>query len=82
MSCKACEEIQELNKRGDKCAYLRVGNANVLIGACDKHFNMLREQIGLHPQIDATVHRVINTEGTADSEYLLTKYDQWRREDK
>lgn len=47
MSCEDCEKRQKENVKGKNLAYLRVGNANVLIGACDKHFNELRQQMGL-----------------------------------
>jgi len=47
MSCKECDEIQELNKKDEKLAYLRVGTGDVLIGACDKHFNELRKKMNI-----------------------------------
>jgi len=47
MSCKECDKIQELNKKDEKLAYLRIGIGNVLIGACDKHFNEIRKKIGI-----------------------------------
>ena len=43
ISCNDCNKIQKDNLKGINCAYYRVGNGNVLIGACDKHFNMLRQ---------------------------------------
>lgn len=42
MSCSKCEEIQEANQRGELLGFLRVGRANVLIGACNEHFNDIR----------------------------------------
>lgn len=50
MVCNKCKEIQAQNLKGKSCAYLRVGNANVLIGACDEHFNKLRDRYcGVYP---------------------------------
>jgi hypothetical protein len=60
MSCKACGKIQQANKRDDKRAYIRIGNAIVLIGACDKHFNQLRQMIGLDVELTADVGRASN----------------------
>jgi hypothetical protein len=34
--------VQHLQKQGRQCIYLRVGNAEVLIGACFEHFQELR----------------------------------------
>ena len=55
MSCEDCERVQEENKSGNDCAYLRVGNSNLLIGACDKHFNELKKKLGYE---NDTVYRV------------------------
>jgi len=49
MSCKDCDKIQEENLKGKNIGYIRVGNADVLVGACDKHFNELQRQIGILP---------------------------------
>ena len=59
MSCVECSKIQELNKQGQSEAYMRVGAANVLIGACDKHFNELRQMMGKDVQLDAPICRVV-----------------------
>lgn len=59
MSCQDCERIQQENKQGKNCAFLRVGNGNVLVGACDKHFNQLRAQMGLMVETDAPVTRML-----------------------
>jgi hypothetical protein len=58
MTCKECEEIENQNMQGKNKAYLRVGNANVLICACDYHFNILRNNLGLQIPSDAPVHRL------------------------
>lgn len=58
MSCIDCELIQKLNTRGKKLAYYRFSNANVLIGACDKHFNQM-----FGKSENQTVYRVDNNEG-------------------
>lgn len=57
MSCKECDRIQELNKEGKSCAYLRIDGASILIGACDKHFNRLREQLGHDIGVNEVVFR-------------------------
>jgi hypothetical protein len=58
MSCNDCEDVQKLNKEGKCLAFLRIGNANVLIGACDKHFNELRRQLGIIYDKSSSVNRV------------------------
>lgn len=58
MSCEECDRIQELNKKGKDLAYLRINSSNVLIGACDKHFNMLKQQLGHNIELHHIVHRV------------------------
>lgn len=61
MSCEECEEIQKNNKQNKDMAYLRIGNSNVLIGACDKHFNELRIELGYeygHNHNEGYVYRV------------------------
>lgn len=45
MSCENCDKRQEENLRGENLIYMRVGNGNVLIGACDKHFIELRDKM-------------------------------------
>lgn len=56
MSCEFCDKIQEENAKGHQLGFLRVGAANVLIGACDKHFNELRNRLlgpnGEYPEPD------------------------------
>jgi hypothetical protein len=54
--------VQHLQKQGRQCIYLRVGNAEVLIGACFEHFQELRIAYlrGLsgsesHPKPDASL---------------------------
>jgi hypothetical protein len=42
MSCPRCDDVQHLQKQGRQCIYLRIGNAEVLIGACFEHFQELR----------------------------------------
>lgn len=59
MSCHDCYRIQDENTRGMNMAYIRVDRSNVLIGACDLHFNMLRRRLGLDVPLDARVCRVI-----------------------
>jgi hypothetical protein len=54
MTCDKCEEVQAQNAKGRNCAFIGVGKANVLIGACDEHFNELR-----HAPKDAMVARVL-----------------------
>lgn len=61
MTCIECEKIQEDNRNGKNLAYIRIGKANVLIGACDEHFNLLRIYMGLIPSNSdskATVNRM------------------------
>ena len=55
MSCEDCESMQEMNMKGINTAYIRIGNSNIMIGACDKHFNKLQEQLGIGATI---VHRI------------------------
>lgn len=63
MSCEKCYEIQEANRHGDKIAFLRIDNANVIIGACDLHFNMLRQQLGqAYITENSVVYRMVNKE--------------------
>ncbi len=57
MSCEECDKIQELNKEDKECAYIRIGNGNVLIGACDKHFNEMRKEL-LNTEEEIVVVRV------------------------
>ena len=45
MSCEECDKIQELNVMGEHLCYLRIGTANVLIGACEEHFKIIQEAI-------------------------------------
>jgi len=47
MSCEECDKIQELNKKDEKLAYLRIGTGDILIGACDKHFDELRKRMNI-----------------------------------
>jgi hypothetical protein len=49
MSCKKCKKVQEENLKGKNIAYIRIGSANVTVGACDGHFNMLQRQLGVVP---------------------------------
>ena len=51
MTCNECERIQKENLEGKNLAYLRIGKSNVLIGACDQHFNELRAMIGLKKRV-------------------------------
>ncbi len=37
MSCTDCDNIQELNRKGQNTLYQAIGEASVIIGACDKH---------------------------------------------
>lgn len=60
MSCKDCDKIQEENKQGRNRAYIRIEAANVLIGACDKHFNILRRNMGQVIAEDTTVYRLVD----------------------
>lgn len=57
MSCEDCDKIQRENKEGHNVAYLRVGTGNVVIGACDFHFNELRRNLRL-PTADTVVLRM------------------------
>ena len=46
MSCKDCEEIQARIQNGEGgSAYIRLTNAFVLIGACDRHFKQVRDML-------------------------------------
>lgn len=45
MSCEECTKIQDANMMGENLSYLRVGIANVLIGACPEHFIIVRDAI-------------------------------------
>jgi len=47
MSCKECSKVQKENREGKNLAYLRVNYADVLIGACNKHFIELKEKMGI-----------------------------------
>jgi len=47
MSCRFCEAIEVENMKGRNKAYLRIGNASVLVSACNKHFNLLRRKLGM-----------------------------------
>lgn len=55
MGCEDCDRIQEENLKEKNIAYIRIGAANVQIGACDKHFNELRERLGIASTV---VHRI------------------------
>lgn len=59
MSCAKCEEMEEQNVKGKNLAYIRIGNASVLICACDYHFNQLRMMLGMDVGFDSPVVRVI-----------------------
>lgn len=50
MSCKDCETIQEMNLEVKGVAYLRIDTSNVVVGACDYHFNTLRKVLGMLPK--------------------------------
>jgi len=50
MSCDECDKIQELNIKGKSIGLIRFGNkeigyGNIQIGACDKHFNLIRQKL-------------------------------------
>lgn len=82
MSCQECDKIREQNIQGKNIAYLRVGNGNVAVAACNKHFNMLRQLMGSNVCEDAPVHRVIEEERPATSGLDLEKlanleHEQW-----
>jgi len=60
MVCEDCNEIQRLNALGKKCAFLRIGIGDVLIGACDLHFNLIRTKEFPHSSayLDSPVARM------------------------
>jgi hypothetical protein len=58
MSCEECNKVQIENRKGINLAFIRVGAADVLVSACDKHFNELRDKIGIKHKTD--VFRVKN----------------------
>ncbi len=58
MSCEECEKIEIENMNGKNLAYIRIGNATVLVCACDKHFNELRVRMGMGVQYDSPVVRI------------------------
>ena len=76
MSCANCERIQEQNRQGCNTAYIRIGAANVLIGACDYHFNMLRQQVGLPVELTAPVSRVIKEDTMSRLQTTIQLYDR------
>jgi hypothetical protein len=65
VSCEECEKIQELNRIGKELAFFRVGNGNVLVGACDKHFHMIRNAVMGSDESNRPVIRMID-EGKPD----------------
>lgn len=52
MTCKDCRATQAENRQGRNMAYLAVIGSNVLIGACDKHFNLIRHVMGMKAVTD------------------------------
>ncbi len=57
MSCQKCKEIEKQNMQGKNLAFIRVGNANVLVCACDYHFNHLRMMMGMDVGFHSPVER-------------------------
>ncbi|MCK5604123.1 hypothetical protein KAR91_19705 [Candidatus Pacearchaeota archaeon] len=58
MSCEACTQIQTENRDGNKMVFIRIGNGNVMVGACDRHFNELRQMMGIDVNLDESVYRM------------------------
>jgi hypothetical protein len=47
-----------LNRQGKELAFLRVDTGNVLIGACDKHFHIIRNALMGSDQSNRPVLRI------------------------
>lgn len=58
MSCEDCKKIKEQNLKGENRAYLQVGTGNVLVCACDRHFNQLRMMTGMDVGYNSPVDRI------------------------
>ncbi len=45
MNCKDCEKAQKEYRQGKAGTYLRIDHANILVLACEKHFDMVTQTI-------------------------------------
>jgi len=51
ISCKDCDEIQKLNREGKEIYLISLGDASILIGACDKHAHKIKQALKIYEAI-------------------------------